>query len=348
MKKSKIFYTLIGALALNYNVINADNTVIVKLPKVPEVPKIEAVVPKVIVLDDKNSTVKSNAEILEEFTKEREVVFSDHVAPEMMEEQDDKDKVVNIGDISNGRVSAYLHAPLMDTKTVEAQLTKAGFEILNTYKVDKKGIATSIVFTNKEIVDMASKNNRGFAGALRVTIDKHNKLTSIQNPIYLMKAFMQDEYNQELAEKTLKSIRDNFTDLKDSTEIIKFRVLERFQFMEGMPRYNDMVTVKKAKNEVLYKKAKKSKKILFEQKLSNGSILLGMKLGKRTTKFVKKTGYQNAGLLPYPVLIENGEVKILDPKYYIAVMYPMLKMSQFMTISTVPGAINKEMDKIFR
>jgi len=118
--------------------------------------------------------------------------------------------------------------------------------------------------------------------------------------------------------------------------------------MEGMPRYNDMVVIKKASNDALYANAKKSKKILYEQKLSNGSIMIGVKLGKRTNKFIKKTGYQNAGLLPYPVLIEDGEAKILDPKYYIAIMYPMLKMSQFMTISTVPGAINKDIDKIFR
>ncbi len=39
---------------------------------------------------------------------------------------------------------------------------------------------------------------------------------------------------------------------------------------------------------------------------------------------------------------------MLDPKYYIAVMYPMLKMSQFMKISTVPGAITKDIGKIFR
>ena len=75
---------------------------------------------------------------------------------------------------------------------------------------------------------------------------------------------------------------------------------------------------------------------------------MGIKLSKRTTRFIKKTGYQNAGLLPYPVLIENNKVKILDPKYYIAIKYPMLKMSQFMTIATVPGAINKDIDKVFR
>jgi len=346
MKKSTQFYTLITALSLNISVLYAQNDVVIKMPKVPEVPKVEAVVPKVIVTGDTNS--KSNAEILEEFTKEKVVIFSDHVAPEMIEEKDDINKVIEVGDVHDGRVTAYLHGEYMDPKSVEDILIKAGFEVLASYKQDKKGLVTSVVFTNKEITEMASKKNRGFASTLRVTVDKHDKLISISNPNYVMGAFMQDQYDEKLANKTLKTLRDNFTGLKDSTEELKFRVLERFQFMEGMPRYNDMVVIKKASNDALYANAKKSKKILYEQKLSNGSIMIGVKLGKRTNKFIKKTGYQNAGLLPYPVLIEDGEAKILDPKYYIAIMYPMLKMSQFMTISTVPGAINKDIDKIFR
>ncbi len=343
--KQKIKQILLGVLLLNTGFLYADNTVHIKLPKVPEVPKVEAVVPKVIVVDESAPT---NQQIIDGYMKERVVIFSDHVAPEMIEEKDAPDKVIEVGDLYNGRVSAYLHAPYMDAAEVEAALTKAGFEILSTYKIDKKGKVTSVVFTNKAITEGSSKKDRGFASSLRVTVDKHNKLITISNPIYVMKAFMQGEYDAKLAEATLKSIRDNFKDLKNSEEVIKFRVLERFQFMEGMPKYNDMVIVKKGKNEILLKKAKKSKKIVYSQTLSNGSTVLGLKLGKRTTKFVKKTGYQNAGLLPYPVLIEDGQVKMLDPKYYIAVMYPLLKMSQFMTISTVPGAINKDIDKAFR
>lgn len=346
MRKRSAHYALIGFLSLSVNTLHAENKVIIKMPKVPEVPKVEAVVPKVIVTEDTNS--KTNAEILEEFTKEKEIVFSDHVAPEMYEEKDDINKVIEVGDIHDGRVTAYLHTEYMTPKSVEETLQKAGFEVLESYKQDKKGLVTSIVFTNKEISTMASKKDRGFAGTLRVTVDKHNKLTSITNPIYVMAAFLQDAYNQELANTTLKTLRENFAGLKNSTEMIKFRVLERFQFMEGMPRYKDMIVITEASNETLYEKAKKSKKVLYEQKLSNGSIILGVELGKRTNKFTKKIGYQNAGLLPYPVLIEDGKAKILDPKYYIAVMYPMLKMSQFMTISTVPGAINKDIDRIFR
>jgi len=336
---------ILGLTLTSIPLLNAE-TINIKIPDVPEVPKVEAVVPTVNVTSSASS--KTNAQIIEEATRKKEVIFSDHVAPEMVEIQDAPEKVIEVGDIDNGRVPAYLHAAFMSVKDVVKTLESAGFTILAKHKVDKKANATSIIFTNAVLQKAASKNLRGFAAALRITVDKKNKLLNISNPIYMQRAFMQDEYDSLLAEKTLATLRNAFKGLKNSDEVIKFRVLERFQFMEGMPRYADMQVIKKAPNVALLESAKKSKKIVYEQKLENGAVVIGVKLGKRTSKFIKKTGYQNSGLLPYPVLIENGEAKILDPKYYIAVMYPMLKMSQFMKIATVPGAISKDVDKIFR
>ena len=344
MKQIKVLKAIIFTL-LTFTVLNAE-TINIKIPEVPEVPKVEAIVPTVNVIS--NSSSKTNAQIIEEATRKKVVIFSDHVAPEMMEVNDVSKKKIEVGDIKDGRVSAYLHAPFMSVEDVVKTLQSAGFTVLSSFKVDKKGTATSIAFTNADLQKTAAKNMRGFASALRITVDKKNKLLSISNPIYMLKAFMQEEYDAALAESTLATLRNSFKDLQNSKEIIKFRVLERFQFMEGMPRYADMQVIKKAPNADLLKSAKKSKKIVYEQKLDNGAVIIGVELGKRTSKFIKKTGYQNAGLLPYPVLIENGEAKILDPKYYIAVMYPMLKMSQFMKIATVPGAISKDVDKIFR
>jgi hypothetical protein len=183
---------------------------------------------------------------------------------------------------------------------------------------------------------------------MHITVDKKDQLISITNPIYQLRAYMQDEYDKKLAEDTLTNLRAAFKDVKNTREMVKFSALANFQFMEGMPKYNDMVIIQKASNAELLDKAKKSKRLVYQLDLGNGKTVVGLELGRKTSKFVKKTGYENAGLLPYPVLIENNEAKILDPKYYIAVMYPKLKMSQFMTIATVPDAINKEMDRAFR
>lgn len=317
-----------------------------KVPKVPEVPKVEADVPMLKTI--KEGEYKSNAEIIREATRKKEVIFSDHVAPVIVEKKDALDKVIEVGDIHNGKVSAYLHAPLMSADEVEQRLQKAGFRVIQKYKIDKKGKVISIIFSSDALIDAASKTDRGFATALHVTIDSKSALTSITNPLFVLSAFMQEDYDKSLAQETLSKIRGSFDTLKNSKEELRWSLLEHYQFMQGMPQYQDMQIIKKAPNESLIADAKESNKVLYEIPLANGATLLGVELGRRTSKFVKKIGYQNGGLLPYPILIENSEAKILDPKYYIAIMYPQLKMSQFMTIATTPGAISKDIDKIFR
>lgn len=345
MNPVKSFFITL-ALLLNANAQENSNEVVIKMPQVVQAPKVEAVVPKVVTVEGSNS--QSNEEILKEIMKEKVVIFSDHVAPEIAELQNDANKTIEPGDIDKGKVTAYLHTNALSLDELQKKLQEAGFEILGTYTLDKEETLSSVVFTNKALLKNASKMQRGFAANLRATLDTKHNLLSISNPLYHQRAFMQDEYDQNLSESTLQTLRQNFKDLNNSDEVLKFAVLERFQFMEGMPKYGEMKVIAKGENAKLLAQANTSKKVLFEQKLENGSTLLGVQLSKRTNKFIDKIGTQNAGLLPYPVLIENGEAKILDPKYYIALMYPMLKMSQFMTISTVPGAIQKDIDKIFR
>ncbi|MCX6075316.1 MAG: hypothetical protein NTW78_00345 [Campylobacterales bacterium] len=323
-----------------------ENIVTIELPKVPDVPKVEATVPNVKVVE--NGNMKPD-ETLQEILTPKKVIFSDHVAPSYYPVKKEINTTkVEVGDIDNGRVAAYLHSPLLSVEQVKSNLEKAGFTVLAEYKLDDKSEVVSIVFSDKRMEEAAAKKSRGFASTLRVLIDTQNKIVNISNPIYVMGAFLQEEYNSNIAQDALNRIRENFEGLKNSEDIVKFSVLEHFQFMENMPFYKDMQVVATGTNDELLAKAKASNKIVYEQHLGNGTIVLGVELEKRTSKFVKKIGYLNGGLLPYPVTIENGEAKILEPRFYISVMYPMIKMSEFMTIATVPGAITADCDKLFR
>jgi hypothetical protein len=162
----------------------------------------------------------------------------------------------------------------------------------------------------------------------------------------MTKGFLQKDFNEQLSKKILAQLVEKFPKLKNSKDALKFQLLPKYQFMNGMPHYQDMTIV--ARGNDLLKKIKNNKKVLFTQKLENGAILIGVKLGKRTSKFTDRIGTNNAALLPYPILIENGEAKIMEPKYYISVMYPLLQMSEFMTIATIPGAIIKDCEKVFK
>jgi len=320
---------------------DSNDSVIIEMPKVPEPVKALTVVTV-----GGNAPVKQNDSLY----KPRSIALKVSTPPKAMvvtpkREQGDGE----VGAISGSQVSAYLRGDLLSVDEVRKRLAAAGFKILSTSVLDKKGQLTSIVFTNDALTKMADMDNRGFAASLRVLIDNKNKQISVVNPLYTGKAFMQDDFDKKTVESLLVSLRKVFPDLKNSEDALKFQLLSKYRFMEAMPYYQDMVVV--AKGDNLLEKAKQrngGKGIVFIQPISKDRTLIGVKLGKRTSKFIKKIGVNNAALLPYPVLIENGEAKILDPKYYISVMYPMLKMSEFMTISTVPGAIQLDCENLFR
>ncbi|WP_294958544.1 hypothetical protein [Sulfurovum sp.] len=283
---------------------------------------------------------------------DRSIKFSKRIPPNYISpeqraaKQKAQNTATNIGEVVRGRVSAYIRGKFIEVKEAKKRLKKAGFTILSVTPLDKKGKLVSIVFTDKELTKEASKKNRGFAASLRLLVNKKNHHISITNPIYMAKAFLQDNYNDKAAKAALKKITSNFNNLLNSKDKLKFQLLPKYQFMHGMPQYQDMVVVARGNN--LLKKIKHNKKVVFEQKLDNGATLIGVLLGRRTNKFISRIGTNNAALLPYPVLIENGEAKIMEPKYYISVMYPLLQMSEFMTIATVPGAIIRDCGKVFK
>ncbi len=324
-----------------------------KLPKVQTIETDGGVVNIVIPKPPKVPTpVKVNTIDGSSVDISRSIKFSKRIPPNYIpssqraKEAKPENTNTNIGEVTKGKVSAYLRGKFMDVETAKAKLKEAGFEIITVTPVDKKGKLISIVFTDKALLKMASKTDRGFMASLRLLVNKQDNHISISNPIYQTKAFMQADYDEKTAKATLAKITSVFTGLLNSKDALKFQLLPKYQFMNGMPHYEDMTVVASGKN--LLEKIKNNKKVLFVQKLENGSTLIGVKLGKRTSKFTSRIGTNNAGLLPYPILIEDGKAKILEPKYYISVMYPLLKMSEFMTIATVPGAIIKDCEKVFK
>ena len=309
-----------------------DTTIKISLPTVPSVPKAISL----------NGSAKND----------RSIKFSKRVPPNYIPHSFDKRQKAKksthtrIGQTYSGRISAYLRGKYMDVAAVEEKLKTSGFKHLSSAPVNKKGDLISVVFTNDALISIASKENKGFMATLRVLVDTKEKTISITNPLYLAKAFMQKEFNEKATKKILDTLIIQFPGLTNSKDALKFQLLPQYQFMNGMPKYNNMIEV--ASGSDLLERVKGNKRLVFTQKLENGSTLIGIELRKRTRKFTKKIGRNNAAMLPYPILIENGKAKILDPKYYISLMYPMLTMSEFMTIATVPDAMVKDCEKMFQ
>ena len=249
-------------------------------------------------------------------------------------------------------VSTYFDAPLMTQEEVTSKLKSAGFEIVAVDTVSKKKFH-SIVFTNDYLKSLADKPSRGFlAGALRVLIDTENNVTRISNPRYFVKAFLQDDYKlgdeQPLLDDLGKAFAD--TELKPSEDKWEFTGLADYQFMISRPYYQDQIIAGEGNTTDLIAKldSAKAKNIVFKMEVGEGRTLYGIKLHKRTVKFVDKIGATNAGILPWMILVENNEAKALRADYLIAISYPLLDLGGFMGIMTVPGAVEKDVHKYFK
>ena len=256
---------------------------------------------------------------------------------------------INNSLMADEATSAYLEGSYIDAKTAESKLGKAGFEIVATYSPVKDG--TTIIFTNSALKTEAAKPTRAHAAILRLFVDEKEQRISFTNPIYFGKAFMQDDYNEAIFNAQVEKINSAFPNLVGSKDSLDFDDLAGFHFMMGMPYYEDPDELATGSNAELLSKAKgykKGKLVIFELKLSDNSTLLGYEIGKRTKKFIKKTGRANAAVLPYCISIEDGVASALAAKYYLAISYPQLTMGEFMTISTVPGAIEKDLTKPFK
>ena len=242
-------------------------------------------------------------------------------------------------------VATYKIASYVDLDSAKSKLTGAGFEVVGTYKTDA---GTTVLFTNAQMKAMANKPSRGLAAVGRLLVDDERKQISIANPVYFGKAFMQKEYSHATASAELVSLQKAFGALKDSTDKWEFDGLAGYHFMVGMPYYEDMSVVGEGSTADLVAKAQKAKGTTAVVKLSDDRYVAFVEMDRRTNGFVKKIGTQNGEILPWAVLIEGGQAKALSAKYYIAISYPLLTMGEFMTIATVPGAVEVDLKKIFK
>ncbi|MDD5358976.1 MAG: hypothetical protein PHI79_06515 [Sulfurovaceae bacterium] len=249
------------------------------------------------------------------------------------------------GEVVNGQVPAYLRSKYMQTNEVISSLKKGGFTHIATQELNAN--QSVVIFTNSEIISGSVKPHRGFSANLKVLIDKTNNQLTITNPIYQFNAFLQDDYDKAMAQKTLERIRKIFPNSINSDDKLNFKDLANYHFMVSMPYYQDMIEIASGTNATLIAKIKASKNLVYEQKVSSNATIFGIKLSDRTSKFASKIGSQNTIVLPYTILVENNKAYILHPKYYIALMYPLLDMGTFMTIATAPGAIENEIKGVF-
>ncbi len=235
-------------------------------------------------------------------------------------------------------------AAYLKLDVLKKNLADNGLQVLGTHQVAGKTNYTVVVYTSADLKKAAKLSNRGFMAALRILHNSKDQELVVSNPEYYMRAFLQKDYKADMAKPINEALTAALGNLAPTDDSLKTKKLAKYHFMMSMPYYDDFQRVAKGSTEELCKKLEANAKdrIVFKLNIAEdgSSVLYGVALPKKIEKFNETLETMGKShLLPYTVLIENGEANILHAKFYFALSFPQLTMGEFMKIMSVPGDI---------
>ena len=243
-------------------------------------------------------------------------------------------------------------AGYLSLEHLEKKLTENGLEIIGTHEVAGSNAYTVVVYTSDDLKKAARIPGRGFIAALRILHDSNEKQLVVSNPEYYMRAFLQKEYKEGMAKPVNDALAAALGTLTPTDDSLKTKKLAKYHFMLSMPYYDDFQRVAKGSTDELCAmlEANAKDRIVFKLNVADdgSAVLYGVALPVEIEKFNEKIGTMgHSQLLPYTVLIENGEANILHAKFYLALSFPQLTMTEFMKIMSVPGNIKEAFEADF-
>ncbi|OIP01251.1 MAG: hypothetical protein AUJ98_04995 [Bacteroidetes bacterium CG2_30_33_31] len=256
------------------------------------------------------------------------------------------------------------------TQNISAMLVKQGFTIEGVYKPTWDSKRTVICVSSKNLIKAAQQIGglAGFASVLRVGITQNGAEVEISytNPYYWGNAYYGSKYPKVEAEyiavnnafiKTMKSYGTYTGKFYGSAKGVEEDDLRDYQYMIGMPQFDDVVVVKDfesyavatAKIDANLKAGSTIFKKVYDIQIPGknlklyGIAILG-EMGEKS--FMPKIDIGNpkhTAFLPYELLVKDDKVYMLHGRFRIAVSFPDLTMATFSKIMSTPGDIEKVM-----
>ncbi len=247
-------------------------------------------------------------------------------------------------------VSSYEYAAFKNVNDVKSALRDNGLKIVGEYDAMQNPSYHVIAYTNETLQNDASKEDRAFGAVQKVMVSKADKQLVLTNPEYFLHAFLQDDYKADDAKQLNAKLANAFGKLTGSKEALDDDDIAGYHFMMGMPYYEDMIEVAKGKDLADKLEKNAADNIVFKMQVGDATLYgIAMPTEKGEKYYLSEIkGEKNAAFLPYMVMIEGDEAKILHPKYYLAIAYPNLSMGEFMSISGTPGDIEEYMTNLFK
>jgi len=252
-----------------------------------------------------------------------------------------KTQKLKIGEPSPKMLSAYYVAQPQTVESLKEKLEKNGFTVLAQTEVLKGHMVLTVTNTQLQATNT-------YLAALNIHVNPSDEIR-IQNPTYLGKAYLRDNFKVGQFNDTLKALQSVVGDMYGVKDVYETEELADFQFMMGMPHFDDMMEIMEGEDVLSKINGDKGKYIAYTLKLPNGDTLVGHNLRSKTNKFLNKIGAErDVNLLPYQSIIKKDKVVLLDPKYYLALSLPLLTMSDFMKIASAPDEIVKDIKRAYK
>ncbi len=250
------------------------------------------------------------------------------------------------------RTPTDFKAGYLKLDVLKQKLADNGLQVIGTHQVAGDKDYTVVVYTAADLKKAAQLSDRGFMAVLRILHNAKDQELVASNPEYYMRAFLQKDYKDGMAKPVNDALAATLGTLVPTDDSMKTKKLAKYNFMMSMPHYDDFQRVAKGSTEELCKKLEANAKdrIVFKLNVADdgSSVLYGVALPGELEKFNDKLETMGQShLLPYTVLIENGEANILHAKFYFALSFPQLSMTEFMKIMSVPGDIKDAFEAEF-
>ena len=257
----------------------------------------------------------------------------------------------------------------VNTKVGEALKAK-GFKIIGTYNPARRSDFSVIVFTSTELESTVLKlyDRSAIAAVLKVGLRKiDGKIEiSMTNPEYLFNAYLRDDIKnyevklQGISAKAIAAVKPVGNSFSSFGGEVEKNHLRKYQYMFGMPYFTDPVELEEfASFEEAVNTVEKNLKLLASELTlvyrltytKNKQAVYGFALNNKTTgeaAFLPIIGTENIAAMPYEIIIQRGDVTMLNGRFRLALSWPELTMGTFTKIMSTPGDIEDAMKQLVK
>jgi len=287
--------------------------------------------------------------------------------------------VFALGNSSAQTLKPYWGGLMKETNFKEAQslvrkgLEAQGLEILGEYQPANDANRWVLVYTSSDLkaAVQSSEAAHAFALAQRMAIYKgaQGLHLSATNPSYWCAAYFQDDFeslqdrvkaSEGKLEAVFKAANISNPSAYGSQKGIELEDLYDYQYMFGMPGFEDQIKLKKfnsfeeaqvALEKGLSRNATKAQLVYSitlkgEKAALYGIGLFGADGEQKFLPIIDIDNPKHTCFLPYEILILDNEVYMLHGRYRIALSFPDLTMRTFSKIMSTPGDIEDAMSAL--